>query len=105
MNTTTLRQRNLQLGTWLQTGSSIIAELADASSFDWLLIDLEHGCGTDAMVLPQLQAIRNTAAIVRVGASHPDLIARALDWGAAGLTHNADSAPPPMRTQKGNSYQ
>jgi 2-keto-3-deoxy-L-rhamnonate aldolase RhmA len=85
MNNTTLRQRNLQLGTWLQTSSPIIAELADASSFDWLLIDLEHGCGTDAMVLPQLQAIRNAAAIVRVGASHPDLIARALDWGAAGI--------------------
>lgn len=82
---TALRQRNLQLGTWLQTGSPIIAELADASSFDWLLIDLEHGCGTEATVLPQLQAIRNAAAIVRVGAPHPDLIARSLDWGAAGI--------------------
>lgn len=85
MNNTTLRQRHLQLGTWLQTGSSIIAELADASSFDWLLIDLEHGCGTESNVLPQLQAIRNAAAIVRVGGPHPDLIARALDWGAAGI--------------------
>lgn len=84
-NHTTLRQPNLQLGTWLQTGSSIIAELADASGFDWLLIDLEHGCGTEANVLPQLQAIRNAAAIVRVGAPHPELIARALDWGAAGI--------------------
>ncbi|MCF7789326.1 MAG: hypothetical protein K9N47_24605 [Prosthecobacter sp.] len=81
----TLRQRHLQLGTWLQTGSPIIAELADASGFDWLLIDLEHGCGTETMVLPQLQAIRRAAAIVRVGAPHPDLIARALDWGAAGI--------------------
>ncbi|MDP1588800.1 MAG: aldolase/citrate lyase family protein [Prosthecobacter sp.] len=84
-NLTTLRQPNLQLGTWLQTGSSIIAELADASGFDWLLIDLEHGCGTEANVLPQLQAIRNAAAIVRVGAPHPEMIARALDWGAAGI--------------------
>lgn len=85
MNHTTLRKPILQLGTWLQTGSSIIAELADASQFDWLLIDLEHGCGTDAMVLPQLQVIRNAAAIVRVGGPHPDLIARTLDWGAAGI--------------------
>lgn len=82
---TTLRQRRLQLGTWLQTGSSIIAELADASGFDWLLLDLEHGCGTDATVLPQLQAIHRAAPIIRVGAPHPDLIARALDWGAAGI--------------------
>lgn len=84
-NLTTLRQPNIQLGTWLQTGSSIVAELADASGFDWLLIDLEHGCGTEANVLPQLQAIRNAAAIVRVGAPHPEMIARALDWGAAGI--------------------
>lgn len=85
MNATALRQRHLQLGTWLQTGSSIVAELADASGFDWLLLDLEHGCGTDAAVLPQLQAIRRAAPIVRVGAPHPDLISRALDWGAAGI--------------------
>lgn len=85
MHTTALRQRHLQVGTWLQTGSSIVAELADASGFDWLLLDLEHGCGTDANVLSQLQAIRRAAPIVRVGAPHPELIARALDWGAAGI--------------------
>ncbi len=82
---TTLRNPDLQLGSWLQTGSSVVAELADASGFDWLLIDLEHGCGTEAMVLPQIQVIRHAAAIVRVGAPHPDLIARSLDWGAAGI--------------------
>jgi len=85
MNTSTLRQRHPQYGTWLQTGSSIVAELADASGFNWLLIDLEHGCGVDATVLPQLQSIRHADAIVRVGAPHPDLIMRALDWGAAGI--------------------
>jgi 2-keto-3-deoxy-L-rhamnonate aldolase RhmA len=76
---------DLQLGSWLQTGSPIVAELADASGFDWLLIDLEHGCGTEANVLSQIQVIRHAAAIVRVGAPHPDQIARSLDWGAAGI--------------------
>ena len=76
---------DLKLGTWLQTGSSVIAELADRSGFDWLLIDLEHGCGTEAAVLSQIQVIRHAAAIVRVGAPHPELIARSLDWGAAGI--------------------
>jgi 2-dehydro-3-deoxyglucarate aldolase/4-hydroxy-2-oxoheptanedioate aldolase len=85
MKTATLRQRHLQLGSWLQIGSSIVAELADASGFDWLLLDLEHGCGAEATVLPQLQAIRNAAGIVRVSAPNPDYIARALDWGAAGI--------------------
>jgi len=83
--TTTIPKSNLRLGSWLQTGSSVVAELADASGFDWLLIDLEHGCGTEAMVLPQIQVIRHAAAIVRVGAPHPELIARSLDWGAAGI--------------------
>lgn len=83
--TTSLRQRHPQIGTWLQTGSSVVAELADASGFDWLLIDLEHGCGTDVVVLPQLQAIRRAAPIVRVAAPHPENISRALDWGAAGI--------------------
>lgn len=85
MNTSTLRQRHPQYGTWLQTGSSVVAELADASGFDWLLIDLEHGCGVDATVLPQLQAIRRGAGIVRVGSPRSDTIMRALDWGAAGI--------------------
>lgn len=80
-----LRHPDLKLGTWLQTGSPVIAELADLSGFDWLLIDLEHGCGTEATVLTQIQVIRRAAAIVRVGAPHPEQIARALDWGAAGI--------------------
>jgi 2-dehydro-3-deoxyglucarate aldolase/4-hydroxy-2-oxoheptanedioate aldolase len=87
MNTTRLRERQLQIGTWLSLGSSVVAELAADSGFDWVLVDLEHGCGSEAAVLPQLQAMRGgrTAAIVRVGAPHPDLIARVLDWGADGI--------------------
>jgi 2-keto-3-deoxy-L-rhamnonate aldolase RhmA len=84
-NTTSPGESPLQLGTWLQTGSSIVAELADACGFDWLLIDLEHGCGADATVLPQIQVIRRAAAIVRVPTAQPYHIARALDWGAAGI--------------------
>src|SRR3569832_660541 len=77
----------LQLGTWMSIGSPIIAELAAQCGFDWLLFDLEHGCGTEAAIMPMLQAIRGTSttAIVRVGAPHSDLIARVLDWGAHGI--------------------
>lgn len=76
-----------QLGTWLSIHSPVIAELAAQCGFDWLLLDLEHGCGTEESILPQLQAIHGTEtkAIVRVGAPHPDLIARLLDWGAHGI--------------------
>ncbi len=90
MNTTALarlRERKPQLGTWLSIGSPVIAELAAESGFDWLLFDLEHGCGSEAALLGQLQALRgsNAAAIVRVGAPHADLIGRVLDWGADGI--------------------
>ena len=82
-----LNDGNLCLGTWLSLGSSVIAEIAAECGFAWLLFDLEHGFGTEATLLPQLQAIRgaNVSAIVRVGAPHPDLILRALDWGADGI--------------------
>jgi 2-keto-3-deoxy-L-rhamnonate aldolase RhmA len=75
------------IGTWLSIGSPIIAELAAASGFDWLLFDLEHGAHSDAVLMSNLQAIKGTSAmaVVRVGAPHPDLILRALDWGSGGI--------------------
>jgi 2-keto-3-deoxy-L-rhamnonate aldolase RhmA len=82
-----LQTATLHLGTWLSLGSPVAAELAGECGFDWLLIDLEHGCGTEAALLPQLQALRGSPAakIVRVAAPHPDLILHVLDWGADGL--------------------
>jgi 2-dehydro-3-deoxyglucarate aldolase/4-hydroxy-2-oxoheptanedioate aldolase len=90
MNTTTLtrlRTPSFHLGTWLSIGSPVIAELAGLCGFDWLLFDLEHGCGGEAALFQNLQTLRGSrsAAIVRVGAPHPDLIQRVLDWGADGL--------------------
>jgi len=82
-----LRQAEPRVGTWLSIGSPIVAELAAASGFDWLLFDLEHGAHSDAVLMGNLQAIKGSGAmpIIRVGAPHPDLILRALDWGGAGI--------------------
>lgn len=78
---------NLHLGTWISTGSPAVAELAALCGLDWILLDLEHGCESEAVVPGQLRALRGTATqgIVRVGAPHADLIGRVLDWGAAGV--------------------
>lgn len=75
------------LGTWLSVGSPVIAELAALSGFDWVLLDLEHGSAAEAALPEQLRALRGTRTkgVVRVGAPHPDLIARVLDWGADGI--------------------
>ncbi len=77
----------LTIGTWLSIGSPVIAELAALSGFDWVLLDLEHGNATEEAVPQQLRSLRGsqTQGIVRVGAPHADLIARVLDWGAAGI--------------------
>jgi 2-dehydro-3-deoxyglucarate aldolase/4-hydroxy-2-oxoheptanedioate aldolase len=75
------------LGTFLSIGSPAVAELAAECGFDWVLIDLEHGCESEAALPNQLRALRGsgTIAIVRVSAPHPDLIGRVLDWGAQGI--------------------
>ncbi len=82
-----LRSKRPSIGTWLSIGSPVIAELAAECAFDWLLFDLEHGSLSEAALLANLQAIKGagTIPIVRVGAPHPDLILRALDWGAGGI--------------------
>ncbi|HYF36809.1 MAG TPA: aldolase/citrate lyase family protein [Prosthecobacter sp.] len=81
-----LRQPIPSFGTWLGFGSPAIAELAGDSGFDWLLLDLEHGCEGEAALPNQLRALKGGAVpIVRVGAAYMDLIGRALDWGALGI--------------------
>lgn len=75
------------IGTFLSIGSPAVAELAAEVGYDWVLIDLEHGCESEAALPDQLRALRcsQTQAIVRVSAPHPDLIGRVLDWGAQGI--------------------
>lgn len=81
------RDPHLGLGTWLSSGSPVIAELASQFPFDWLLFDLEHGSSPESLLLDQLRASANntTRAIVRVPALQPTTIARVLDWGADGI--------------------
>jgi len=86
---------NPQIGTWLSLGSPVVAELAALCGFDWALLDLEHGCDSEAAIPSQLRAMRGSPirGIVRVGAPYADLIARALDWGASGImVPHVDSA-------------
>ncbi|MBV6499603.1 MAG: 5-keto-4-deoxy-D-glucarate aldolase [Prosthecobacter sp.] len=74
------------IGTFLSLGSPAVAELAAECGFDWVLIDLEHGCESEAALPNQLRALSDgTLAIVRVSAPHSDLIGRVLDWGAHGI--------------------
>lgn len=86
-----LRERilngDLLVGTFLNLGAPQAVELAGLAALDWLLIDLEHGAGTEADLLPQLYAAETTGvpALVRVEVTARLRIGRALDLGAAGI--------------------
>ena len=75
------------IGCWLNLGSSLTAEIVGMSGFDWVLIDVEHGSGSESQVLQQLQALEHTpaAAFIRVESYQRQRFHRVLDFGAEGI--------------------
>lgn len=82
-----LKKRETLTGCWLTLGSSLTAEIVGLAGFDWVLIDLEHGSGSEPDVLHQLQALEHTPAapVVRVESFERQRIHRMLDLGAEGI--------------------
>jgi 4-hydroxy-2-oxoheptanedioate aldolase len=82
-----VQSREVLLGAFLNLGSTLAAELVGRAGADWLLVDLEHGAGTEADLLGQLRAIEGTgaAALVRPEEATRLRIGRALDLGADGV--------------------
>lgn len=84
-----LRAGETVIGSWINSGSPIIAELMAACGFDFLCVDVEHS----AVDLPQaqqlFQAIRSgrqdCAALVRLHGVDFSLVKRYLDAGANGV--------------------
>ncbi len=87
----TLRHRVLAgeatIGAFASLGSAVAAELLGRAGFDWIVLDLEHGMGSEAELHGQLLAIQATptAALVRVASAERLRVGRALDLGADGL--------------------
>jgi len=75
------------IGCWLNLGSSLTSEIVGMSGFDWVLIDIEHGSGSEAQILQQLQALEHTpaATFVRVESYQRQRFHRVLDLGAEGI--------------------
>jgi 4-hydroxy-2-oxoheptanedioate aldolase len=94
-------------GCWLNLGSAVTAEIVGLSGFDWVLIDLEHGAGSESTTLSQIQALEHTSAgvIVRAESTEPQRIHRVLDMGAEGVmcpkVRNAEEA---LKVVKGLHY-
>jgi 4-hydroxy-2-oxoheptanedioate aldolase len=74
-------------GLFLDLSSPASAELCGRAGYDWLLIDLEHGAGTEADLPSMLLAVESTgaAAMVRTQSGERLRIGRALDQGATGI--------------------
>ena len=74
-------------GTWLNLGSTITAEMAGLCGFDWVVLDHEHGPGSDTTIIQQLQAIAGspTVPLVRIAWNDPVRFKRVLDAGAHGV--------------------
>ena len=72
------------LGTFLDLGSALAAEITAGAGFDWLVVDLEHGAGGREATLAQLQAAR-APVVVRVPSADSEETGWVLDHGAAGV--------------------
>ena len=82
-----LRSGAATIGSFVNAGSSVTAEIMGLAGFDWLVIDLEHGAGGEHALLGQLQALQHTgtAVLVRVEGIDGARILHALDLGADGV--------------------
>lgn len=75
------------VGSFVNLGSSLTAEIMGLAGFDWLVIDLEHGAGNEQLLIGQLQALAHTgvACLVRVEGIDSARVLHALDSGADGV--------------------
>ncbi|MGI6666538.1 MAG: HpcH/HpaI aldolase family protein [Bacillota bacterium] len=75
------------LGTFISLGHPSIVELAGASGFDFVVVDMEHSCmGTETVEnLVRAAGCVNLDVIVRIPHVTEGLIGRLLDAGASGV--------------------
>ncbi len=75
------------LGAWCMMPGAISAEALGKAGFDWVLIDMQHGCMDYETALSMIRAVdlSDAVPIVRVPWNDPGIIGRVLDAGALGV--------------------
>ena len=83
-------------GCWINMGSLVSAEIVGRAGFEWVLIDLEHGAGDEAIMYNQLQVLGGleTTPIVRIDDITRPNVQHILDAGASGIMF------PQIQTEK-----
>jgi 4-hydroxy-2-oxoheptanedioate aldolase len=89
--TETLKDRwkrdEVTLGAWCMIPSSLSAEVLAKGGFDWVLVDMQHGCMGYQTAVEMIRAIdlAGITPIVRVPWNEPGIVGRMLDAGAMGI--------------------
>ena len=75
------------IGTFVNLGSALATEVCAMAGFDWLLVDLEHGSGSEDALVGQVlaAAAHDVPLIVRVESLERIRVGRVLDFGVAGV--------------------
>jgi 2-keto-3-deoxy-L-rhamnonate aldolase RhmA len=74
-------------GTFVNLGSALGTEACAMAGLDWLLVDLEHGSGSEEALVGQVlaAAVHDVPLLVRVESLERIRVGRVLDLGAAGV--------------------
>jgi len=86
-----LRQRwangDVTFGAWCMMPGALGIEVIGKTGFDWVLIDMQHGCMGYEGALDMIRAadIHGLASVVRVPWNEPGIIGRMLDAGAEAI--------------------
>jgi len=82
-----IKNSSLTIGSWISSGSLIIADIMSKSGLDWIALDNEHSTmsyETMHALMVQIQA-NNCQCFVRVGSNDALIIKKCLDAGANGI--------------------
>ena len=87
------------LGAWCMIPGALTAEALARNGFDWVLIDMQHGCMDYETALSMIRAIDLASAvpIVHVPWNDPGIIGRVLDAGALGVVIPMIQSPDDAR--------
>lgn len=82
-----LDNRDMALGTWVQTRNPEACELAAAAGYDFVVIDMEHGSFGWDSVVQMIRAVESgsATAVIRLPGDSAVDIGKALDAGALGV--------------------
>jgi len=82
-----LKEKDLNIGSWLTIGHTAIVEIMAQAGFEWLVVDMEHSPLNQSQCQEMIRTIDlcGLAPLVRVAANDSLFIKQAMDAGAQGV--------------------